>query len=443
VISKAGTMTGGISNEETSKVGRWDEKEVEKLKEAKEKLEVERARLDYPEGDGPLGMKGRRSSRDGISSSIEELRSTTGTLSNKLKFSETELEYTKKNMKEKHNLVGTLEKEIEKLKGNLDEVEANISTLTEAVARAGQVVRDAEEELFAPFRKKTGLSDFRAYDQAMGNARTEYQKSRRTILEHLEKLKAQKEYEDRRDFQTLIATKEKILADRRLQLNAAKKKEADILSDLVKAQAALADAEVHLEEANELEKDEEKKLKRCQSEYKAIQSESAGLNKQINTIESDLERLRAKLHETLVKARVEEAEIPLFKSSNSLQTKKKKRRANEASDDESNDENEDSSSESSVPITQESSKTIHFSQANDTRVKKDRKNAGMIDFSKLHEELKERLSDHDQKMVQRRLEDQLSKIATELESLSPNMKVREHYVYIVNFSSTLQFIIFY
>jgi structural maintenance of chromosome 1 len=426
VISKAGTMTGGISSDESSKAGRWDEKEVEKLKEGREKLEAERARLDTPDDDGSLGLKGRRSSRDGIRSRIEELRSTVGTLGNKLQYAQTELDYTKKKVKEQQALVGTLEKQIDTKKVQLVEAETEVSNASEAVTLAGQNVKEAEDELFAPFREKTGLNDFRAYDQAMGNARAEFQKKRRTILQHLEKLKAQKEYEDRRDFQTLIANKEKALAGRRLQLEAAKKKEEDILSDLRETKAKLAKAEAQLDTANDFEKDEEKKLKICQKEYKAIQSESANLNKQINTIESDLERLRAKLHETLVKARVEEAEVPLLKSS-SRSVGKKRRRSSVAEEDESDDEDpstNDTSSESSQPITQESSKTIHFSQAEDSRVKKDRKNAGKIDFSNMNEELKERLSDYDQKRVHKDFEDQLSKISTELQSIAPNMKVR-------------------
>jgi chromosome segregation ATPase len=425
-------MTGGISNEENSKAGRWDDKEVEKLKEEREKLETERAQLDDFDGGYTVGGKSRRSSRDGFSSRIEELRSNVGTLRNKLQYSQTELEYSKKRIKEQQALVGSLEKHIEVARANLNEAETDVAVAEDAVAKAGKSVKDVEEEFFAPFREKTGLSDFRAYDQAMGNARVEYQKKRRTILQHLEKLKAQKEYEDRRDFQALIAGKEKALSARKNQLETAREKEADILSVLAGTKDKLSEAENLLEEANELEKKEEHILKRCQNDYKEIQSESASLNKQINSIQSDLERLRAKLHETFVKARVEEAEIPLCKSSPPLvkQDRDKKRRRSVTAvveDDSDNEDNEtltkEDSLEFSQSVTQDSAKTIHFSQADDSRVKKNEMKAALIDFSEMNEELKERRSDHDQNKIHKHFEDQLSSISSQLESISPNMKV--------------------
>lgn len=44
VISKSGTMTGGLTGENSRAAGRWDEKEVNNLKSRKEKLESDRAK---------------------------------------------------------------------------------------------------------------------------------------------------------------------------------------------------------------------------------------------------------------------------------------------------------------------------------------------------------------------------------------------------------------
>jgi hypothetical protein len=50
VISKAGTMTGGVTNEDSNRAGRWDDKKVLDMRDKKEKIEAERANLDKDQG---------------------------------------------------------------------------------------------------------------------------------------------------------------------------------------------------------------------------------------------------------------------------------------------------------------------------------------------------------------------------------------------------------
>jgi hypothetical protein len=57
-------MTGGVTNEDSNRAGRWDDKKVLDMRDKKEKIEAERANLDKDQG-----VAGRQSV-----GGIEELR---------------------------------------------------------------------------------------------------------------------------------------------------------------------------------------------------------------------------------------------------------------------------------------------------------------------------------------------------------------------------------
>lgn len=119
VISKAGTMTGGVTSEDTSRAGRWVEKELESLREKKEAMEVERADLDT--GDGSSGGRGRRGTRrEGHAARIDELRASIGNLRNKDKYVESDLEYTKAKLCEMKTLLESTTKQISNLYKRLE-----------------------------------------------------------------------------------------------------------------------------------------------------------------------------------------------------------------------------------------------------------------------------------------------------------------------------------
>lgn len=180
VISKAGTMTGGVTRDDANKAGgRWSEQKLEELRSKKEALEVEKETLDSEAGRG----SGSHSSRS------EDLRNTIGNLRNKEQYSKSDLEYTKKKLKEQVTLLKSSKKTFEKLEREMAEAEEAVTEANGRVERHRQEVRDVEEEHFAPFREETGISDLRAYDEAIGKAREDFVKKRTDIREHLAKVR--------------------------------------------------------------------------------------------------------------------------------------------------------------------------------------------------------------------------------------------------------------
>ncbi len=425
VISKAGTMTGGVTQEDRSKAGRWSDREMEKLRKRKTELDGQLEQIDLAERgvDSSSSQTDRRGSRGGRTSKIEELRNSVGNLTNRLKYSESDLSFTKKKLKETETLEKSITSQVRKVSNNLEDLEAEIISIQGNVKNAIEEVKDAEEEHYGPFREKTGMTDFRAYDEALGKAREDFLKKRRAIREHLEKLKAQKKYEDERDFEKIMAKKLETLENLEKKLAVAKTHEKESMEAIADSKAKLANIVSELEGMREIEKQHEEGVGMAQSGYKECQKENSKLSKRINTEEANLERLRAKLHETLQKARVEEAEVPILdadvddnsdSADASSQTSRRTRRSR----------TDEESQESSGPFTQGTQGSMHFSQQDDSRVMRDRNDANRVDFSGLRPHLKQRLSDRKEKELIKRFEDEMERLTAQIESMTPNMKVR-------------------
>lgn len=325
-------------------------------------------------------------------------------------------------MVELKSLASSTSKQISKLQTMLDDAESQIESTNIKVQATIQDVKDAEEKHYRPFRAKTGLKDFRAYGEAMGKARETYLKKRRTIREHLEKLKAKNNYEIERDFEVPIAKKEKIFQDRKVKFKHAKIVEAKLMKDVEEAKVKLAKVRSDLGDAQEEEIEHEGKVRLFQNEYQEIQVEQKRVNKDITTEESILEQLRAKLNEILQKSRVEETELPLIEDENEDQEERNQNKRSSSSkkksinSDHGNYEEQGGSLESKVP---------HFSQPNDTRVAKDRNEVENIDFDKLPPKLKQRMTEHEEKKIREDFEYNMLSLSSKIEGMAPNMRAGE------------------
>ena len=305
-----------------------------------------------------------------------------------------------------------------------------IKGLNADVGKSIRTVKESEEVYYGPFREKTGLTDFDAYSEVTDKAREKYLKKRRAIREHLEKLKAKKEYEDGGYFAKGISKKENMLKDRIEKLERVLLIEKELLEKVMMAKTRLDDVEKEQKVMQDLEKKHEETVKESQKFHKESQTEETRISKVISTDQSTLERMRANLHEILQKARVEEVSIPLVTewSDTSIKEDDRMTRANKRQRDIENSEDEEENTENidqgfSQPETQESLISTHFSQPDDSKVIKDRNDSDKVNFDSLRSELMKRLSDREEKKVRLDFENNITKLTTQIEGMTPNMRV--------------------
>ena len=421
VISKAGTMTGGVTEEDSNRAGRFQDQELDKLRKEKETLETERADLDRASGSGRQSM--------GHSARIEELRNNYQTFKNKRDYSGSDMEFTRQSLNEKKTLLKGIERNLPKAEEKLAEAEQEVERLDAACKKAIADVKAAEDTHLAPFREATGLKDLQAYESATRESRDEYNKKRRTLIEHITHLEQKKNYETNRDLKAPIAKLEKRIKDNKAKLKAAQKTVKNLEKEIEQAKEKLEEAELEVEKASAEEKELESKVKELQKDFKEFQADRARISKAVTSEEAALERLRGKLHETLQKARVEEVHLPMIGDNEGAgrRTRSGQRIGNDSDEemDEDEEETEESGTLQTQTETQNSMGATQFSQQNDPKVVRDANEVAKIDFSRMKEDLKQRLSDREEQKVRKDFDEKRASLEAEIESMMPNMKAHE------------------
>jgi structural maintenance of chromosome 1 len=431
VITKAGTMTGGIAKDD-NKSGRWEDAEIVKLRQRKEQLESERLELDasVEEAGGPAGPRRGLAARpagpraSSHAQKIEDLKNKLGGLRNRNQYNKSDLEFQKKQLREKEALVASTEKQVAKLVKQAAAAEREVDKVKAAVEQAVVDIKSAEDAIFGPFRDATGVQDLKAYDEAIGKSRDEYNDNKRAMMEHIAQLEQQISYETSRDVQQPIARIEKRIRDRKATLAQAKERREALENELAGIREHLEEAVAAVAKAEEDEKEQEASVAQCQKEVNRIQKERSEISKKISNVDAHLERLRGQLHETLQKARIEEVALPLLDEDGRRRSRSS--RASRSSqgthdeDDPSSDEDEadDSHAHAGTQVA------TQFSQPDNPVVVRDQSEAARLDFSRLRSSLKQKLTEQEEKHLRKEFEAKIEKIQAEISSMNPNMKVR-------------------
>ena len=410
VISKAGTMTGGVTKDDTNRAGRWSEQKLEELRSKKDTLEVEREDLDADAGRG----SGSHTAK------VEDLRNAIGNLRNKEQYTKSDLEYTKKKLKEQIALLKSSKRTFSKLEEQATEAEEGVTDANDKVSRHRQEVRDIEEEHFAPFREETGISDLRAYDEAIGKAREDFVKQRTDMREHLAKLTAKKKYEDEKDFDSKLAKANKKKVNHESQLEETEEAEETLLAKVSGINAKLADAEASFKQAMESEQENDEVVRDARNVLKEAEGDLNKVTKSMNAEESDIMVLRQNLHETLQKARVDEVDLPMLDADDMDEDEDAD---NEASESTKRSSRRSGSLSGSLGTGTQDSE--HFSQRGDPKVSEDRKAASNIDFSAIDENLKMCRSASEEHALKKKFEGKISKLTQDIEGIAPNMKASD------------------
>lgn len=404
VISKAGTMTGGATQNDSNRAGgRWTDKKFEELRSNREALEVEREDLDTKSG-----ASGNHISK------IDELRNAIGNLRNKKQYITSDLEYTKKKLQEQATLQKSSKSTLGKLEAKVAEAEVGVTDAIDLVSRHRQEVRDAEEKYFLPFREKTGITDLGAYNEAIGKAREDFVKKRTDIREHLAKVTAKKNYESEKDLGENLANASKRMLSNETKLKKAKVVEEKLLSDVSEVKAKLADVEATLMQAVEAEREKEDVVRVARNVLKEAEDDSGKEFMTLNASENDLMILRQKLHETLQKASVEEVELPM------LDTEQSNEDDGDIVDTQQSSVRTNSRSQESGTAYSE-----HFSQRDDSKVVKDKNIACNVDFTAMDGELKMCRCSSETAKLKTKFEGKISKLTQEVEGIAPNMKASD------------------
>ncbi|THU67323.1 hypothetical protein C4D60_Mb05t23430 [Musa balbisiana] len=293
LLTKSGTMTGGLSGGMEAKSNKWDDSAIQALKKRKDQLESEMESL------GSLRMLQIKES--------EASERITG-LERKIHYSKIE----EKNIQEKLSKLNeeklNIREEIGHLKPELQKLKSVIAKRTEDIQKLEKRINGIVDRIYKDFSESVGVKNIREYEENQLKAAQEMYERKLSLSNHMSKLKL--EYEQKRDMNTPIAKLESSIDSLREDLKNVKQKEydvehaaAEILDQMKKIEQKADDWKAKSDEC-------EKVIDELKKKSDSFKGTIGKLQRVINSKEAQLEQLRSNKQEVLDKCELEQLKLP-------------------------------------------------------------------------------------------------------------------------------------
>ncbi|KAI9988427.1 hypothetical protein PInf_021839 [Phytophthora infestans] len=381
VVSKNGSMTGGKTQNDLRRAGRWDEKEVEALQQEKDKL-IDAIRAIERHGASYAKLQTQRTQIEGLKSRLTHAKADLVITENKRPKIQLRIDEAKKRVSE------VIEPELGKFAAAVESRRAKIDALQDQI-------HGVEDEMFADFSEAIGVDSIRVYEERVLKRHHKAMEMRRKITEHEAKLRAQIEYLESQDFnQPMLAARERGT------------REAQHLKTLVEEEAALMKTFAILrKERKEHEalrqtlstkvEELEKALREIGSKKAKYEQRKGKIQRRISSEETVLERLKDHKTELFKRAALDQIKLPTVARSGSEDI-----------------EMEDASASSSLENTElllgadAANRQVDFSSLSDAHVVVDDK-----EFDEINADYEKRIG----------------LLLTELEQIQPNMRALDKF----------------
>ena len=303
VIHKGGLMTGGRGPQQNSK--RWEDSEVENLYKLKEKLMNDLNNL--PKGH-------RRGSEE------DTLQGELFGLEQRLTYSKDELKALERNIKSKRSELDFVKRQLEELRPKYTERKENLDELVQNIENSQSLVSEVEDEIYRKFCERLGYENIREYEAQQGSLQEEAAQKKLEFTTQKSRIENQLSFEKQR-IQTSL--------DRVSGLEAQYERDMALIEELKSQQEEIrnkldeSDAELDLLREN-LEKQKEiyaRAAENLAEQRRELQKRSRhveGSLKSISGLEAEIQRNSSSRYALLRRCKLEDIDIPLTNSSNSL-----------------------------------------------------------------------------------------------------------------------------
>ncbi|GMF33517.1 unnamed protein product [Phytophthora lilii] len=291
VVSKNGSMTGGKTQSDLRRAGRWDEKEVEALQQQKDDL-IDTIRTMERQGASYAKLQSLQTHLEGLKSRLSHAKAD-------LVVTETNRPKIQARIDDAKKRVGNV------IEPELHKFEVAVSSRKGEITALEEEIHGVEDEMFAEFSEAMGVDSIRVYEEKVLSRQHKAMEMRRKITEHEAKLRAQSQ-----DFtQPMLDAKER--AAREAQHL---KQLADEEAELMKRVATLRNERKQQEE---LRKDLITKVEELEKELREIGSKKVKyeerkgkIQRRIASEETVLERLKDHKTEIFKRASLDQITIP-------------------------------------------------------------------------------------------------------------------------------------
>ncbi|KAM0893058.1 hypothetical protein ACQ4PT_025359 [Festuca glaucescens] len=295
LLTKSGTMTGGVSGGMEARSNKWEDSRIESLKKKKNQLESEMAELGSP----------------------RELQRKELAISEKITGLEKKLHYSnveQKNLKEKLNKLASekrnIEKEIDHLEPGKEELEIRLAKNERELKKREKKINEIVDKIYKDFSTSVGVKNIREYEEKQLKDAQALQERKLSLSNQLSKLKYQLQYEQKRDMHAPIAKLKDTIDSLEKELKALQERESS-------AKAVTEQISNQMEELKAEAEDWKLKSDECETAIDELKKQNdslaaalAKLDRQLKLKEGQLVQLRSRQREIHEKCDLEQLKLP-------------------------------------------------------------------------------------------------------------------------------------
>ncbi|KAJ3285102.1 Structural maintenance of chromosomes protein 1 [Rhizoclosmatium sp. JEL0117] len=388
VLHKTGLMTGGQTNNSSRDSRRWEEKEIEAFRKARDVLVN-----DIQE----IGKARRKITND------EVLRSEIASAESRLNVALDNLNTTKR----KH---ASVQKELENARADIASIEPTLGKLSQDLNRKTREVGalevkvfKIEDELFASFCADFGVKNIREFDEGQGTLDRELNERRLEFETNKAQFMNQITFEKNqaKEIETRIEKLEATIAIQSKEYEENVVASQEHRQEIDRLNKKLETLRATLEGTNARFEEKRKEVDNAKKAVAALQKSMEDYLKKINTKQSQVERMNAERIAIFRRSKLEEIDLPLLRGS-----------LNDVSLEEM-DQIPDADSMDVDEGSQQSSQAKSVALLNSLA----------IDFSILKDKQKKNGSDE----AEIEFQESIKALTVEIEKMAPNMRASEKF----------------
>lgn len=300
LLSKSGTMTGGISGGMEARSQKWDDRAIEGLKKNKDRYEAEMAELG--------------SAREMQSKEAESAGKLSG-LEKKIQYADIEKKNIEGKLSKLRQQRGSIKGEISRVSPELEKMREIITNRKKAIVKLENRINEIIDRIYKDFSESVGVANIREYEENQLRAAQDLAERRLRLSSQTSKLKNQLQYEQRRDTEAPLRKISATLESLREELIRVQNQENEAKSAM---DTAAQQIENMRREADEIKskadnfENEIQELKKCASNDTA---NIGKLKRQMTVKETQIEQLNSRRHELLENCELDQIKLPTLPDS--------------------------------------------------------------------------------------------------------------------------------
>lgn len=300
LLSKSGTMTGGLSGGMEARSQKWDDRAIEGLKKNKDRYEAEMAELG--------------SAREMQSKEAEAAGKISG-LERKIQYADIEKKTIEDKLLKLHQEREVIRKEIDRVTPEIKKTRENIMTRNKAIMKLESRINEIVDRIYKEFSKSVGVANIREYEENELRAAQDLAERRLSLSSQISKLKNQLQYEQRRDTQAPLLKIEATLEALREELVRVQNQETESKKAM---DAAAQQLEEMKQEADEIKAKVDQFENEIQELKKRISNGTVNLGKlkRLLTVkETQIEQLKSRRQEVIENCELDQIKLPTLSDS--------------------------------------------------------------------------------------------------------------------------------